>query len=34
MPSTPSRISTLDFDHGEELWKEGFYNTSSRIIYC
>lgn len=34
MPSNPSRISTLDFDHGEELWKEGFYNTSSKIIYC
>jgi hypothetical protein len=34
MPSSPSKISTLDFDHGEELWREGFYNSTSKIIYC
>jgi predicted patatin/cPLA2 family phospholipase len=34
MPPSPSGVTTLDFDHGEELWNIGFYNSTSRVIYC
>lgn len=34
-PNSPSSgISALDFDHGEQLWKEGYYNTTKKVIYC
>ena len=32
--SPSSRISTLDFDHGEELWKLGFYNSTVTVLRC
>ena len=34
IPPSAISVSTLDFDHGEELWDLGFYNVTKTTIYC
>jgi len=34
IPPSAISVSTLDFDHGEELWELGFYNVTKSTIYC
>jgi predicted patatin/cPLA2 family phospholipase len=34
MPQFHSDVGALDFDHGEFLWKIGFYNSTRTVIHC
>ena len=34
IPPSAISVSTLDFDHGAELWDLGYYNVTKSTVYC